>query len=264
MAKDIPYPPSNPVWRHLSTMRSSPLTLLPRDREDHLFTDATILHGTTIFHIHTIVVASISPVLDRALRGNFKVRLATRSTPLGFASQALTINTHDQEATTHEIDLSAEPVDALELMLDFIYSGDYDLRHDTRLPTHVRLYIMAEKYNIRPLMQATSEKLTEQLGDAVGVDRRGLIPVANGVKLKPWRDDEIIEAVRLLWYTPAPPHRAIREPILTAAVRRKDWLLDNDGFRDMIRGGTDFALWFLLGYIPWVEMSGVGAWKAGD
>lgn len=242
----------------------SSLTLLPRDREDHLFTDATILHGTTIFHIHTVVVASMSPVFDRALRGNFKVCLPTRSTPLRFASQALPTNFHNQEATTHEIDLSADPLDVLELMLDFMYSGDYDLHHNTPLPTHVRLYIMAEKYNIRPLMQTISEKLTEQVGDAVGVDHRGLIPVAKGMMLKPWRDDEIIEAVRLLWYVPAPPHRAIREPILAAALRRKDWLLGVDAFRDMIRAGTDFAVWFVLGYIPWIEMSGVGDWKAGN
>lgn len=149
-------------------------------------------------------------------------------------------------------------------MIDFLYDHRYDVYCAARLPTHLRVYILAEKYDIKTLMCASSEILAEQIGDGNDNHRRGHVAVRNGVKVKPWRDDEIIEAVRMLWYEPAPPHRAIREPVVIAAVARKEWLLDNDGFKAMIRGGGDFVVWFLLGYIPWVEMSGVGSWKAGD
>ena len=132
------------------------------------------------------------------------------------------------------IDLTHVPIQHVELLLNYIYCGEYDRHHP--IATHIAMYTLADEYRIPDFKAKIAERVKELL-------------IAN----TPDVCSMTIQAVNLLWHQPAPDDIQIRRPVMEAAVRCKKDLLGMVAFRRLVYKGGDFALKLLDGGypIPW-------------
>ncbi|MCJ1248967.1 hypothetical protein MMC30_006188 [Trapelia coarctata] len=155
-------------------------------------------------------------------------------------------------STTKRLDLSPDPLDAIQLMLAFLYSGQYDPDKTVRLTMHIRVYTMAEKYAMDTLTQAVTERVKHLISDGLRRDPRIPIPFMKGLRYNYWDDDDLTGAVEMLWYEPGPPCWALRELVMKAAVVRKRQLLLLPRFRELVRGGTEFVVLLMCDGVVYV------------
>ncbi|OBT61034.1 hypothetical protein VE03_09604 [Pseudogymnoascus sp. 23342-1-I1] len=116
------------------------------------YSDLTITCGSMTWKVHRVIICPRSPVLKSACTRGFK------------------------EATTMIINLKDDNPFAVNLMVDFLYTGDYvaDIDADEphratrsnpdhpstigKLRTHAQLYCLADKYDIKALLEVARLK----------------------------------------------------------------------------------------------------------
>ena len=125
-------------------------------------------------------------------------------------------------------------------MINFMYDGQYDADKTLHLTMHIHMYGTAEKYQVDAFKRAIAVRVKNQIGK--GIDTRFPIESVNGLRYNYWDDDDLVAAVRMLWYEGAPPYWALREPVLKGVLARKQNLLLDPMFRDLLRRGTDFVI----------------------
>ncbi|KAF4457247.1 hypothetical protein F53441_811 [Fusarium austroafricanum] len=102
---------------------------LQKAREAGKNTDfAFTCHGKTI-PVHKIIISAHSDVFDAACNGKFK------------------------EALTGTYDISEHPLEIVEGMVEYMYTGDYSVSADAPLSTHAVMLSVADKYIIPGLQK---------------------------------------------------------------------------------------------------------------
>ncbi|MCJ1474817.1 hypothetical protein MMC13_003477 [Lambiella insularis] len=185
---------------------------MQKDRETQQYTDLTITCGTHRFATHRLVIGTASPVLSRMINGPF------------------------QEAHTGIIDLSDSTPDLVALLLAYFYQDTYSA-HEPLL-THIRLYILADEYDVESLMSLAAYHVERLLYDG---------QAQLGARGHGWKLEELVEAIEALWYEPAPPHKALRRPVMSAALFYREELLRSGAFEALVRRGGGFVWRFLKG-----------------
>ncbi|OBS25166.1 hypothetical protein FPOA_05701 [Fusarium poae] len=114
------------------------------------FTDFTFICEGGDIHVHKIIVCSQSPVFRAACAGQFK------------------------EALSGTYDLMSDQPEMVQLMVDYLYTGDYSVdmngasEEDTgynsaALSTHAVMYSLGDKYDIEGLRNLSTQKYCSEL-----------------------------------------------------------------------------------------------------
>lgn len=129
-----------------------------RARESGEFTDfAFVCEGQTI-NVHKIIVCIQSTVFRTACTGKFKVPLVAEHT-------CMPVN-KAQEAFSAIYDLNDHPLDFVNKMIEYLYTGTYTIPDDADLLTHATMFILADKYGIGGLQELASKKYLECLDES--------------------------------------------------------------------------------------------------
>ncbi|MCJ1433261.1 hypothetical protein MMC27_002620 [Xylographa pallens] len=132
-----------------------------------------------------------------------------------------------KEANTGMVMLDEVRAGHMEIILNYIYRNQYDSQS---VGTHVAIYVLADRFRIDSLMAAVIIKLDELMSSE---DAHLL--------------ENIIEAVDLLWYDSVPAHKGLRRPVLAAAVKHKDKLLEMKAFENLLMRGGEFVPRYIKG-----------------
>ncbi|KAF5581144.1 hypothetical protein FPCIR_10319 [Fusarium pseudocircinatum] len=131
---------------------------MQKARESGEFTDfAFVCQGQTI-NVHKIIICAQSTVFQRACTGKFKVPLAVKDT---FMPANKT-----QEASSGTYDLNDHPLDVVNRMVEYLYTGTYEIPEDADLFTHASMFTLADKYGIGGLQALASKKYLECLDES--------------------------------------------------------------------------------------------------
>ncbi|KAF5630284.1 hypothetical protein F52700_7306 [Fusarium sp. NRRL 52700] len=126
-------------------------------RENGEFTDfAFVCEGQTI-NVHKIIIFGQSTVFQRACTGKFNVTLSVKHTSL--------LTNETQEASSGIYDMNDHPLDVVNRMVEYLYTGIYEIPEDADLFTHVSLFTLADKYGIGGLQAVASKKYLECLDE---------------------------------------------------------------------------------------------------
>ena len=114
-------------------------------------------------------------------------------------------------------------------MIEFVYHHNYD--HMVALTTHIDVYLLAHQYDIKPLMLCAAQHLKSRLDKNFWM----------------WSVEDLVDAIRALWHRLTPPDRAIRGPVMEAALTHKDQLLTTRSFLKLLEDGGPFVPLFVKG-----------------
>ncbi|KAF5644796.1 hypothetical protein F25303_5847 [Fusarium sp. NRRL 25303] len=126
-------------------------------RERGEFTDFPFACEGQTINVHKIIICSQSTVFHRACTGKLKVQFATKHTFMS-ANKA-------QEASSGTYDINDHPLDAVNRMVEYFYTGTYEIPEDADLFTHASMFTLADKYGIGGL-QALASKYLECLDES--------------------------------------------------------------------------------------------------
>ncbi|EWG54952.1 hypothetical protein FVEG_13034 [Fusarium verticillioides 7600] len=126
-------------------------------RESGEFTDFTFACKGRNIEVHKIIICSQSPVFRAACAGQFK------------------------EAFSGTYDLSSHQPDMIQLMVDYLYTGDYYIEKDETdetntasnsgaLSTHAIMYALGEEYDIKGLRDLSAQKYSWSLDETLELD----------------------------------------------------------------------------------------------
>ncbi|KAL7755172.1 hypothetical protein ACKLNR_014929 [Fusarium oxysporum f. sp. zingiberi] len=131
---------------------------MQKARESGEFTDfAFVCEGQTI-NVHKIIICGQSTVFQRACTGGFKVPLAAKYTFMP-ANKV-------QEASSGIYDMNDHPLDVVNGMVEYLYTGTYAVPDDADLLTHATMFTLADKYGIGGLQELASKKYLECLDES--------------------------------------------------------------------------------------------------
>ncbi|EGU87878.1 hypothetical protein FOPG_09471 [Fusarium oxysporum f. sp. conglutinans race 2 54008] len=131
---------------------------MQKARESGEFTDfAFVCEGQTI-NVHKIIICGQSTVFQRACTGGFKVPLAAKYTFMP-ANKV-------QEASSGIYDMNDHPLDVVNGMVEYLYTGTYAVPDDADLLTHATMFTLANKYGIGGLQELASKKYLECLDES--------------------------------------------------------------------------------------------------
>ncbi|RBA15807.1 hypothetical protein FPRO05_12414 [Fusarium proliferatum] len=131
---------------------------MQKARESGEFTDfAFVCEGQTI-NVHKIIICGQSTVFQRACTGKFKVPAAAKYTYMP-ANKA-------QEASSGIYDMNDHPLDVVNRMVEYLYTGTYEIPEDAELSTHASMFTLADKYGIGGLQALASKKYLECLDES--------------------------------------------------------------------------------------------------
>ncbi|KAF5718243.1 hypothetical protein FMUND_5339 [Fusarium mundagurra] len=134
---------------------------MQKARESGEFTDfALICNGQTI-NVHKIIICGQSTVFQRACSGKFKLLLSDKHTFMA-ANKV-------QEASAGIYDMYDHPLDVVNRMVEYLYTGAYEIPEDADLFTHASRFTLAGKYGIDGLQALTSKKYLECLDKAATI-----------------------------------------------------------------------------------------------
>ncbi|KAG7003487.1 BTB/POZ domain-containing protein [Fusarium oxysporum f. sp. conglutinans] len=115
---------------------------MQKARESGEFTDfAFVCEGQTI-NVHKIIICGQSTVFQRACTGGFK------------------------EASSGIYDMNDHPLDVVNGMVEYLYTGTYAVPDDADLLTHATMFTLANKYGIGGLQELASKKYLECLDES--------------------------------------------------------------------------------------------------
>jgi len=145
-----------------------------------------------------------------------------------------------KEANTGVVDLSSEKVEYVKALIDYMYLQTYSAGH---LEDHIRIFILADQYNVQSLMEHALENVGRTLSD---------VPAKNWHfpldRLPNWTVEGVVEMISLLWHEPSPAHLMMRRCIMRAIWKHRKLLLSYQVFRDLIMEGGEFVLEFVEGF----------------
>lgn len=118
---------------------------------------AFVCEGQTI-NVHKIIICGQSTVFQRACTGEFKVPLAAKYTFMP-ANKV-------QEASSGIYDMNDYPLDVVNGMVEYLYTGIYAVPDDADLLTHATMFTLADKYGIGGLQELASKKYLECLDES--------------------------------------------------------------------------------------------------
>ncbi|KAI3580069.1 hypothetical protein IWW34DRAFT_694623 [Fusarium oxysporum f. sp. albedinis] len=131
---------------------------MQKARESGEFTDfAFVCEGQTI-NVHKIIICGQSTVFQRACTGGFKVPLAAKYTFIP-ANKV-------QEASSGIYDMNDHPLDIVNGMVEYLYTGTYAVPDDADLLTHATMFTLGDKYGIGGLQELASKKYLECLDES--------------------------------------------------------------------------------------------------
>ncbi|KAG5821473.1 hypothetical protein H9Q74_000283 [Fusarium xylarioides] len=131
---------------------------MQKARESGEFTDfAFVCQGQTI-NVHKIIICGQSTVFQRACTGKFKVPLASKHISMP-ANKV-------QEASSGIYDMNDHPLDVVNKMVEYLYTGTYEIPEDADLFTHASMFTLADKYGIGGLQALASKKYLECLDES--------------------------------------------------------------------------------------------------
>ncbi|KAF4946242.1 hypothetical protein FGADI_11319 [Fusarium gaditjirri] len=148
---------------------------IDRARESGEFTDFTLACDGRDIKVHKIIICSQSPVFRAACAGQFKVGSFEGAYTPDSVSDKL------QEAFSGTYDLSSHQPDMIQLMVDYLYTGDYSIdmsdtdEADTTsnsgaLSTHAMMYALGDEYDIKGLRDLSSRKYSWFLDESLELD----------------------------------------------------------------------------------------------
>ncbi|GIZ43068.1 hypothetical protein CKM354_000631000 [Cercospora kikuchii] len=201
-----------PVARQSLTMATVPslkklvkrLENAPADDTD--LSDFTITCGDTEWRVHKLVLRLHEGALRAATQGDWK------------------------ETQNGRLDLSVDPVAAIDALVQYLYKLDYQLAEAQRnaaLMLHTQVCIVADKYRMEDM------KFTAEGKFRVAIQR-----------LKAPNED-LLDAIRATWDAPEPTS-AIKAAILQYSIKRRDIFTDDKEERSpfvaLMAENVDFAI----------------------
>ncbi|KAF4442454.1 Kelch-like protein 21 [Fusarium austroafricanum] len=159
---------------------------LDRARETGEFTDFTFACNGRNIQVHKVIICTQSPVFRAACAGPFK------------------------EAISGTYDLTSHQPDMIQLMVDYLYTGDYSVDdnkadderttyHSSDLSTHAIMYALGDEYDIEGLRDLSAKKYSLSLERDINIDDFLLsIPYVYSLTLETSRDlrDPALEFAR--------------------------------------------------------------------
>ncbi|PNP79354.1 hypothetical protein FNYG_07430 [Fusarium nygamai] len=126
-------------------------------RESGEFTDFTFACNGRNIEVHKIIICSQSPVFRAACAGQFK------------------------EAFSGTYDLTSHQPDMIQLMVDYLYTGDYSIdmgetddaatsTNSGALSTHAMMYSLGDEYDIKGLRDLSAQKYSWALDESLDLD----------------------------------------------------------------------------------------------
>ncbi|KAI1046018.1 hypothetical protein LB505_010771 [Fusarium chuoi] len=129
-------------------------------RETGEFTDFTLACNGRNIEVHKIIICSQSPVFRAACAGQFK------------------------EAFSGKYDLTSHQPDMIQLMVDYLYTGDYSIdmnepdepdktntaSNSGALSTHAIMYALGDEYDIKGLRDLSAQKYSWSLDESLELD----------------------------------------------------------------------------------------------
>ncbi|KAF5250089.1 hypothetical protein FANTH_4642 [Fusarium anthophilum] len=178
-------------------------------RESGEFTDFTFACNGRNIEVHKIIICSQSPVFRAACAGQFK------------------------EAFSGTYDLTSHQPDMVQLMVDYLYTGDYSIdmnetnetnetnttSNSGALSTHAIMYAFGEEYDIKGLRDLSAQKYSWSLDERLELD-------------------EFLNSIPFVYTLTADGSRGLRDPALEFARNK---LRDAGGQSD-IRDAFDELL----------------------
>ncbi|KXT13258.1 hypothetical protein AC579_2488, partial [Pseudocercospora musae] len=160
-------------------------------QEASTLTDFTITWGDRKWNVHRLVLHLNSSVLRKACSGAFK------------------------ESQTKELDLSGDPEDAVEALIDYMYRFDYEIPDlpsgevSSELAFHVLVVVIADKYNMKSFQDLATAKF-RAIAESIGVN-----------------DQDLTEAATIA-YAAQLPTSEIRKIIATTAFSKPDYFMPEE------------------------------------
>ena len=135
------------------------------------FTDLILRHASGDFHVHKVIVCQQSKFFERACCGNFKVLEP-------FSGQCLCSKQHFQEASENNIEMKDITRNELERIVAALYGDEAealnfeDCQYLQRLRVVVRMYLLADRYDIPHLRLASVTLFKSELDTTItiGID----------------------------------------------------------------------------------------------
>ncbi|KAI7763415.1 hypothetical protein ACKAV7_015093 [Fusarium commune] len=126
-------------------------------RESGEFTDFTLACDGRNIEVHKIIICSQSPVFRAACAGQFK------------------------EAFSGTYDLTSHQPEMIQLMVDYLYTGDYSVdtneidenntsSNSGALSTHAIMYALGDEYDIKGLRDLSARKYSWSLDESLELD----------------------------------------------------------------------------------------------
>ncbi|EMD86655.1 hypothetical protein COCC4DRAFT_33157 [Bipolaris maydis ATCC 48331] len=176
---------------------------LPEYYDSPTLSDGTITCDGKEFRIHKIVLSAQSKFFSNAFEGKWK------------------------ESVEGTIPLNDDDVSAVEAMLRFLYSFDYDASGsvaDVASPMvfNVKVYSIADKYDVPALKSIAREKFKESVKTC-------------------WNMDDFPHAIAEVYSSTPPNDQGLRDLIVEVACERITELLQKQGFRDVLGEAVGFA-----------------------
>ncbi|RKL27515.1 hypothetical protein BFJ72_g13102 [Fusarium proliferatum] len=175
-------------YDHLPLSAEIIIDQINRARESGEFADFTLTCDGRDIKVHKIIICSQSPVFRAACAGQFK------------------------EAFSGTYDLKSHQPDMIQLMVDYLYTGDYSIdmneADDTdetktasntgALSTHAIIYALGDEYDIKGLRDLSARKYSWSLDESLELD-------------------EFLNSIPLVYTMTPDSSRGLRDPALEFA-----------------------------------------------
>ncbi|KAH7147901.1 hypothetical protein DER46DRAFT_629941 [Fusarium sp. MPI-SDFR-AT-0072] len=131
---------------------------MQKARESGEFTDFAFVCEGQAIKVHKIIVCGQSTAFQKACTGKFKVPLVAKHTCMPTDKA--------QEASSGIYDLNDHPLDIVNRMVEYLYTGTYATPDDADLLTHATMFTLADKYGIGGLQELAIKKYLECLDES--------------------------------------------------------------------------------------------------
>jgi speckle-type POZ protein len=177
------------------------------------------------FKIHKLILATSSNFFAKAFNGDWKV---SQPCPISPASDAT--NLENKESEDGVVDLSDNDPAAIEAMLEFMYTYDYEQPIDNTRPAvfHARMYKLADRYDVPELRKLARKKFKQSLR-ALCRDKK---------------DEDytsFLLAVAEVYENAPPNDKCLRKIVGKIASQHTETLMDDDKFQELMDSVPGFS-----------------------
>lgn len=123
--------------------------------------DFVVRCGDREWQVYKQVLCTKSDYFNRAIKGSFKASDSVVPS-LGMSCSADIFPT-TQESQENSIDLQEDDPDAVDLLLEFLYTGDYTTNPGAEAEGHVSVFEIASKYLLDSLKELAERRFNEEM-----------------------------------------------------------------------------------------------------